>query len=224
MSPRLVARFLVPAAFLILAGCTPKPEAVPAPAPTAPAPPRPTAVAVTSARSATAVVAGLGGDAVAGTVTFKEMPGGSIQVDAHLSGLKPGRHGFHVHEVGDCTGDGTGAGPHFNPAGHEHGGPDAPAPHAGDYGNIVADDMGHAMISMTARSITLDDPVTGVVGRAVVVHEGEDDLTSQPAGNSGKRIGCGVITMDAAGGSPALAPPTAPLEPATPAGVTGQSG
>jgi Cu-Zn family superoxide dismutase len=222
MSTRLVARTLVPAALLVLAGCAPKPEAPPAPVATAARPAPPPAPPPAPARSATAIVAGINGDAVAGTITFKEVPGGGIQIDAHLSGLKPGRHGFHIHEVGDCTGDGTAAGPHFNPAGHQHGGPDSPAPHAGDYGNIVADDMGHAMLDMIARSITLDDPVTGIVGRAVVVHEGEDDLTSQPAGNSGKRIGCGVITMDMPSG--AMPPAAMPVEPAAPAGASGQPG
>jgi superoxide dismutase, Cu-Zn family len=129
---------------------------------------------------------------VAGTVTFVQTSAG-VDIQAHLTGLKPGEHGFHIHEFGDCSaGDGSCAGGHFNPTGMPHGGPDSGKRHAGDLGNILADSHGKAEYQRLDKVIELDGPHS-IIGRSIVVHAGRDDLTSQPSGNSGGRIACGVI-------------------------------
>jgi Cu-Zn family superoxide dismutase len=129
---------------------------------------------------------------VAGTVTFVQTPAG-VEIRARLTGLKPGEHGFHIHEFGDCSAaDGTCAGGHFNPTGMPHGGPDSAQRHAGDLGNIVADSQGKAEYRRLDKVIQLDGPHS-IIGRSIVVHAGRDDLTSQPAGNAGGRIACGAI-------------------------------
>jgi len=147
---------------------------------------------------ARATLMGLGGSTVTGDVTFTDS-GNGISTEAHVNGLRPGKHGFHVHEVGDCSGDGTAAGDHFNPAASPHGGPDGTAMHAGDMGNIEAGPDGKATVTMLSHHFTLEavgtTGTTGIIGRSVIVHENEDDLTSQPAGNAGARIACGRIEM-----------------------------
>ncbi len=144
---------------------------------------------------ALAAVAPLGASAVKGTVRFTQLERG-VEIAADITGLTPGAHGFHIHEYGDCSAaDGSSAGGHFNPDQKAHGGPGMEMSHAGDYGNLTADASGHATLKIVAPRITLDQGPTGVLGRSVVVHEKSDDLTSQPAGNSGPRIGCGVIVL-----------------------------
>lgn len=129
---------------------------------------------------------------VSGIVTFTEHTKG-IKISAEVSGLTPGAHGFHVHEFGDCSyADGRGAGDHFNPAGHPHGGPESKVRHAGDLGNLVADRNGNATYTHIDGCLTLNGP-DSVIGRSVVVHEHEDDLATQPTGDSGGRVGCGTI-------------------------------
>lgn len=131
------------------------------------------------------------GNAAKGEVRFYRVDGG-VRVVARLEGLSPGRHGFHLHEKGDCgTPDASSAGGHFNPASTPHGAPTAErtARHAGDLGNLEAGADGKARYDRV-------DPVLDyaqLAGLSVLVHAGEDDFTSQPAGNSGARIGCGVI-------------------------------
>ena len=138
---------------------------------------------------AIAVVHSIGGSGVSGTVQFEASSGG-VSVVAEFSGLEEGNHGFHIHQYGDCTaGDGTSAGGHFNPAGNEHSGPEATNRHMGDMGNINASTDGEASLSYTDGTITIDQ----IIGRGIIVHAGEDDLTSQPSGAAGSRIACGVI-------------------------------
>lgn len=141
---------------------------------------------------ATAVIHPTEGNDVSGTVTFEETSEG-VHVMANISGLEQGRHGFHIHQYGDCSAsDGTSAGGHYNPTGNDHGAPTQDNRHMGDMGNIVADAEGNATIDYTDPMITLDGPNT-IMGRGVIVHGGEDDLESQPSGAAGPRIGCGVI-------------------------------
>lgn len=141
---------------------------------------------------AVAVLNATEGNTVTGTVTFTTVPGGT-RIVADVYDLKPGKHGFHVHEHGDCSShDGMTAGGHFNPTGKKHGGPDSLERHIGDMGNLVADDQGYAHYDRVDDLIELSGPNT-IVGRSIIVHADEDDLTSQPTGNSGKRIACGVI-------------------------------
>jgi Cu-Zn family superoxide dismutase len=124
-----------------------------------------------------------------GTVMFEEHADG-LHVTARLSGLTPGEHGFHIHAVGDCSApDASSAGPHFNPDSSVHGSPEAMPHHQGDLGNLTADANGEATYEKTLAGVRL----ATILGRAVVVHASPDDMTTQPAGNSGGRIGCGVI-------------------------------
>ena len=129
---------------------------------------------------------------VTGLVTFSEVDEG-VRIVANIDNLKPGKHGFHIHEHGDCSAhDASSAGGHFNPTGKKHGGPDDPDRHVGDLGNVVADADGHAYYERVDRIISLNGPES-IVGLSVVVHADEDDLKTQPTGNSGARIACGVI-------------------------------
>lgn len=141
---------------------------------------------------AVCVVHPLGDSKVTGKVTFTKQAGG-VEIVAELTGLTPGKHGFHVHEFGDCSMmDGTCAGGHFNPDGKPHGGPDSLQRHVGDFGNITADSSGKASYKRLDKLITLSGPHS-IIGRSIIVHAGEDDLTSQPSGDAGARAGCGVI-------------------------------
>ena len=133
------------------------------------------------------------GNKVSGTVTFTDEADG-VKVRAEITGLPPGNHGFHVHEFGDCSAaDATSAGAHFNPTKQPHAGPDAPARHVGDMGNVQADTSGKAALEYVDHQISLTNDQRSVIGRSVVVHAKADDLKSQPAGDSGARIACGVI-------------------------------
>jgi len=136
------------------------------------------------------------GSSASGTVSLTQMDDGQVKVAVELSGLTPGRHGFHVHEKGDCSApDATSAGAHFNPSSAPHGGPSDGSHHSGDFGNVTADASGRARMEFTTRSITVTEGPQSITGRAFLVHADPDDLTSQPAGNSGARILCGVATM-----------------------------
>jgi Cu-Zn family superoxide dismutase len=138
------------------------------------------------------VVHPLGGSKVTGKVVFTQVSGG-VEVNAELTGLAEGEHGFHVHEFGDCSmADGTCAGAHFNPTGAPHGGPDDAKRHVGDLGNIKADASGKATYKRVDKLLALNGP-NSIIGRAIIVHAAPDDLKSQPSGNAGARVGCGVI-------------------------------
>src|SRR6266496_5146501 len=133
------------------------------------------------------------GNKVSGTVTFTEVADG-VQVHADIAGLTPGNHGFHVHEFGDCSAaDASSAGAHFNPTNKPHAGPDAVERHVGDMGNIEADASGSAKLDYVDHLISVANDKESVIGRSVVVHVKADDLKSQPAGDSGARVACGVI-------------------------------
>ena len=147
--------------------------------------------------SATATLAPTKGNQAAGTVNFLQR-GTVVYVDARITGLSPGLHGFHVHEKGDCrAADGSSAGGHFNPTGAAHGGPGSPARHAGDLGNLTADANGIAVYKVEVTGISLETGSDSIIGRAVIVHAEPDDLHSQPAGNAGARIACGLISKGA---------------------------
>jgi Cu-Zn family superoxide dismutase len=132
---------------------------------------------------------------VSGTVTFRQTAADTVVVMVDLMGLEPNtKHGFHIHEKGDLSApDLSSAGAHFNPAGHKHGGPDSPMSHAGDLGNVTSDVDGKVKTEITIHGVTLDKSNTGIIGRSIVVHAKEDDLKSDPSGNSGGRIAAGVI-------------------------------
>lgn len=137
------------------------------------------------------------GNLANGTVTFEALDG-KVRVTADLQGLPAGKHGFHIHEYGDCSAtDGTSAGGHFNPAGTPHGAPDNPPNlrHVGDLGNLEATEDRIAHYDREDTVISLEGP-DSIVGKAVIVHAKTDDLTSQPTGNAGPRLACGVIRVE----------------------------
>jgi len=134
---------------------------------------------------------------VSGNVKFTQTDKG-VTVEGEITGLKPGKHGFHVHALGDLSNGCASTGSHFNPHNKKHGAPTAEERHVGDLGNIVADENGVAKIQISDHLISL----TGdhcIIGRAVVVHAGEDDVglggneESLKTGNAGGRVGCGII-------------------------------
>ena len=171
---------------------------VPAPAADAPvqapashAPPAPNPVATLAAK---AEMQPTSGNEARGTVEFY-LAQPLIAINVDLSGLKPGNHGFHVHENGDCGGtNASAAGSHLNPNDTRHGGPtDADhRHHAGDLGNVRAEDDGTVRQWLRTEDLQLQGPA-GIVGKAIVVHASDDDLKSQPSGESGEPIACGVI-------------------------------
>jgi Cu-Zn family superoxide dismutase len=134
------------------------------------------------------------GSNVKGTVDFVSQ-GHDILVTGKFSGLKPNaEQGFHVHEKGDCSAtDATSAGGHFNPNTASHGMPGSGSNHAGDMPNIKSDNNGNAIYSAKLSGFSVSSGPSGILGRSVVVHRDPDDYKSQPAGNSGPRIACGLI-------------------------------
>lgn len=127
---------------------------------------------------------------VRGRIFFSQSKDGTTRIRGSVNNLTPGLHGFHIHQYGDLT-DRTGknAGGHFNPEGHDHAGPDSAKRHAGDLGNIEANDDGVARVDVTVEGLK----VHFVLGRSIVVHAGKDDLKSQPSGDAGPRVAVGVI-------------------------------
>lgn len=145
---------------------------------------------------ATCILEPTEGNDVHGTVTFRQVEGG-VSVTARIEGLSEGEHGFHVHETGDCSApDASSAGGHFNPDGTPHGPPSAPESerHVGDLGNITAGADGVAEYDRVDPLLALSGPHS-IDGLAVVVHQGRDDLTSQPSGAAGARVACGIIHL-----------------------------
>jgi Cu-Zn family superoxide dismutase len=127
-----------------------------------------------------------------GEVTFTTEANG-VHVVGSFSGLTYGEHGFHIHEKGDCSApDASSAGGHFNPTTHPHAARDAATRHVGDLGNLKADPYGLARIDFVDTQISLSGP-DSIIGKAVIIHEKADDLTTQPTGNAGARQACGVI-------------------------------
>lgn len=134
------------------------------------------------------------GNKVKGWVTFTKVEKG-VKVVADIEGLTPGPHGFHIHMFGDCSAaDASSAGGHFNPANMSHGGPDSEQRHVGDLGNITADDTGRARMERVDLHLALEGPHS-ILGRGVIVHVKADDLKTQPTGDAGARVACGVIGL-----------------------------
>jgi Cu-Zn family superoxide dismutase len=132
------------------------------------------------------------GNKVNGVINFIATDSG-MKVTGNIQGLTKGKHGIHIHECGDCSAaDGSSAGGHFNPMGKSHGGPMDMNRHEGDMGNVMADDSGKAHISYYDKMLSFDGD-NSIIGRSVIIHKGEDDFKTQPTGNSGARVACGVI-------------------------------
>ncbi len=156
-------------------------------------------VGASAAPSVTALVAlaPTRGSKTSGTLTLMTEPQGVVTISGQVGGLEPGsKHGFHVHEKGDCSAkDGSSAGGHFIPGGAEpHGDPRLDAHHLGDLMNIEADEKGTAQVRLRLMGVSLKDGgPADLKGKAIIVHADPDDYATQPAGNSGDRSACGVI-------------------------------
>ena len=144
---------------------------------------------------ATAALQPTKGSKAFGEATFEETGDGKVRVTVFAQGLRPDQeHGFHIHEAGDCSsGDGMSTKGHFNPHGKPHGDPKSPERHAGDLPSLKADKGGRAKIDVTTDIITVRPGPASIVGRGLIIHADPDDYKTQPTGNAGARIVCGVI-------------------------------
>ena len=138
-------------------------------------------------------IEGRSGSSLSGTAEFVAH-GDKMMITVSLKGAPSGLHAVHIHEKGDCSApDASSAGGHFNPGGHQHGSLDAPEHHAGDLGNITIGEDGTGSLMVHSGELSMAGP-NSVKGRALIVHEKSDDFVTQPTGNAGGRIGCGVIS------------------------------
>ena len=147
--------------------------------------------------SASAELTATSGSAVKGSLRFEQIDDDTVLVKGLVAGLTPGKHGFHVHVNGNCDSpDGMSAGGHYAPFGGHHGAPDGKDHHLGDLGNILADQNGVAEVSLEIHRVSLAlIGLNSIIDRSIVIHAKEDDF-SDPAGNSGARVACGVIEQD----------------------------
>lgn len=132
-----------------------------------------------------------------GGAQFRETQDG-LRIQASLKGAPQGPHGFHIHETGSCAEGGTAAGGHYNPDGVQHGlliEDGFANAHAGDLGNIIVAEDGTGKLTATVPGLTLNEDQYAIAYLAVILHADPDDLTSQPTGNAGGRIGCGIIQL-----------------------------
>jgi superoxide dismutase, Cu-Zn family len=148
----------------------------------------------TEAARATASLQPTKGNKTFGEATFEQVGANRVRVVVFAQNLKPnGEHGFHIHEVGDCSsGDGMSAKGHFNPQGKPHGMP-GPNSHAGDLPMLKAAKNGRAKLDTVIEGVTLGSGPTSIVGRGLLIHADADDFKTQPSGDSGARLACGVI-------------------------------
>ncbi|PKL81193.1 MAG: superoxide dismutase family protein [Ignavibacteriae bacterium HGW-Ignavibacteriae-4] len=147
----------------------------------------------TNIESALVILYPTEGSEANGQVTFTKMEDGRIKVNAEVYNLTPGKHGFHVHEFGDCSSpDGKSAGGHFFTDHDNHGALEDNMTHVGDLGNLNANADGIAKVSFITDKLSLSG-MNNIIGRGVIVHEGEDDTKTQPTGGAGARVACGVI-------------------------------
>lgn len=143
-------------------------------------------------KEAVAVLYPTKGNSVTGVVTFVQQENG-VLINASVQGLTPGKHAFHIHEFGDCScDDAVCAGEHFDIGNNKHGAPDSAQRHTGDLGNLEADVEGNAQYSRLDSVIALSGRYS-IIGRSVIIHVQEDDFVTQPTGNAGARVACGVI-------------------------------
>ncbi len=186
------AVLLTPVIAIVLSACAATPIAS-SPTATSSTPGSPPSTS--TAHIATANLGGASGSLVSGKLTLVPIRDG-VRVTGDIGGLAPGSsHGFHVHDKGDCSAaDASSAGGHFNPTGSAHGKAGTHVHHAGDIDNIVADPSGVVHVDTHVAGVTLGGSAgNDIVGRAIVVHAAPDDYRTQPSGNSGARIACGVI-------------------------------
>ncbi|MFC7299653.1 superoxide dismutase family protein [Herminiimonas aquatilis] len=151
-----------------------------------------------SPTTAEAIMKPTQGNTTSGIVSFTQQDD-KVLVNARIQGLSPGLHGFHIHEKGDCSApDATSAGGHFNPSGTKHGSPTTAEHHGGDFGNLTADATGTATLAIAVPASQISLSASGansIIGKGLIVHADPDDYITQPTGNSGKRLACGVIGL-----------------------------
>ena len=148
-----------------------------------------------NAKSATAIIVSKSNSQITGKVEFREQ-NGKVQMTAVISNATQGDHAIHIHAVGDCNSeDGTSAGGHWNPTNEPHGKWNSASFHRGDIGNIQVNEKGKGSISRETDlwCIGCEDEQKNILGKAIIIHQGPDDFSSQPAGAAGARIGCGEI-------------------------------
>ena len=152
-------------------------------------------VAIAEMKPTTAAAAA--GLAPTGLVTFTQVGTNRVLVKEVISGLKPhSEHGFHVHAVPDCSGDGLKTGGHFNPDGHPHNDPAHILRHAGAMFNIKADENGVGTTRQEVDTITLTPGRYSIIGMPLITHRDPDDYVSQPLGNAGPRVSCAIIKLE----------------------------
>lgn len=182
---------LASACAIALAACASAPRQTTAARPT---PARPMA-SVSTVQQAHVNLSSASASLVSGRLLLRAKAGG-VQLSGEIGGLVPNStHAIHIHENGDCSAaDASSAGGHFNPLATAHGRSGMPVHHAGDMDNLVANSQGVATVDVMARNVVLGGQAgNDIIGRAVVVHAQADDYSSQPAGNAGARVACGVI-------------------------------
>lgn len=191
-TPRIAFARIVPITLamsvVLLGGCASGPTAVTAQRETP---------NTSTARAATVLLASASGSLVSGRLNAAPM-GNGVHFVGEIGGLgKGGTHAIHIHEKGDCSAaDASSAGAHFNPAGKSHGKVESGSHHAGDMNNIVADRNGVAQVNVHAAGVSLGGSSRNdIAGRAVIVHAAPDDYATQPTGNAGGRVACGIITV-----------------------------
>ena len=169
-------------------------------------------------REAICVIYPTAGHTVSGVVRFKQQ-GHQVKIVADIEGLLPsGIHAIHIHQFGDCSSpDGTSAGGHYNPQGHDHALPPTKQRHAGDLGNLTADSQGKSHYEIEVDNICIVGQKNPVLGRAIIIHAQADD-GGQPTGNAGGRIGYGVIGI---ANAPVNNQPTATAPTTQPRGKSG---
>lgn len=182
-----ITAFLAFASIGLLAGCAAESEHTPA-----------SPEAASASARAHATLAPASGSQVSGSLELVGTDQG-VRITGRIAGLEPGSiHGFHIHENGDCSApDASSAGGHFNPTHEPHGQAGEGPHHAGDLPNQQANAEGVATVDVLAPDVDLGTgSSTDILGKAVIVHAKPDDYTSQPSGDAGSRIACGVITRD----------------------------
>lgn len=178
-----------------LAACATAPQPRSTSTAAAPAEASPRMATASTVHNARVNLASASGSLVSGTLGIMAM-GDGLHVTGEVGGLEPNStHAIHIHEKGDCSAaDASSAGGHFNPHGNPHGRAGQGAHHGGDMDNIVADANGVARVDVHAMGVVLGgDAPNDALGRAVIVHGGADDYTSQPTGDAGNRVACGII-------------------------------
>lgn len=146
-------------------------------------------------KESVAILMGASGSNVTGSATFTEVGDNAVEINLSISNAKPGSHAVHLHEKGDCSAvDATSAGGHWNPTNTKHGKRGSDEFHKGDIANMTVDEAGNGSLEMTVEGWTIGGAAeSDILKKAVIIHDGADDFTSQPSGAAGSRVACGVI-------------------------------